>query len=306
MPLVTADFLAGLLTNFRAIFNQELGELDKTMSDHKKVATIIPSTTDKESYGWLGSAPAMVEWKDKKVLNGLYTNDYTLTNKDYEATIEVDRNTIEDDKYALITPRIRGLAMRALRFYNEKVFSQIDAVATANAYDGNVVCSATRTAIGGSGQIVNLLSGNYSQSTTEVLAAIDAGIALFRNMKDDRGVPMNLTPDVIVCSPAKEMLIKRALQPAVAGVTLPEAGYFPGGIIVSPWIDADTDDWYMLCTQAEIKPVILQNRKDPTIVSLDDPKSTHVFMNKTFLYSVETRFVTGYGDPRTIVKVVDT
>jgi len=80
MPLVTSDFLAGLLTNFRAIFNQELGESDKTIGDYKKVATVFNSTSDKESYGWLGAAPAMSEWKDKKILNGIGERDYTLTN----------------------------------------------------------------------------------------------------------------------------------------------------------------------------------------------------------------------------------
>lgn len=305
MALVTSDFLAGLLTNFRAIFNQELGELDKTLADYKRIATIFASTTDKEAYGWLGAAPAMSEWKDKKVLHGLGERDYTLTNKDYEATVEIDRNTIEDDKYNLISPRIRGLAMRAIKFFNEKVFSQLDDAATLLAYDGAAMCAAARTAIGDSGTIVNLLSGAYSDSTAEVLAAIDLAIAGFRNFKDDRGVPMNLVPDTIVCSPAMEMLIRRALQPQVAGVPLPEAGFFAANITATPWVDADVDDWYILCTQAEVKPILLQLRKEPQILAMDDPKSSHVFMNKTFLYGVETRFITGYGDPRTVMKIVD-
>ncbi len=303
MPLVTSDFLAGLLTNFRAIFNQELGELDRTLADYKKIATIIPSTSDKESYGWLGAPPAMSEWKDKKVLHGMNANDYTLTNKDYEATMEIDRNTIEDDKYSLIKPRIRGLAMRAIKFFNEKVFSALDDGGAAYGYDSSYYFFANTRVIGGSGNIDNILDGSYSASTTEVLAGIDAAVTAMRNFKDDRGVPMNLTPDTIVCSPAMEMLIRRALQPSVAGVALPESGYFADRIIPSPWIDGTSTTWYVLCTTAEIKPLILQMRKEPMLITLDDPKSSHVFFNKTFLYSVETRFVVGYGDPRTAIQL---
>jgi len=304
MPLVTSDFLAGLLTNFRAIFNQELSELDKKIAQYKLIATEFQSNTDRESYAWLGSVPAMAEWKDKKALYGIGEYDYTLTNKDYEATLEIDRNTIEDDKYALIAPRIRGLAMRAMRFFNEKVISQLDDGATLLAYDGLAMFADTR-AIGGSGNIDNLMSGSYSGSTTEVLAAIDAAITAMALFKDDRGVAMGLTPDLIVCSPGMEMLIKRALQPQVAGVNLPEQGFFTNGVISSPFIDADTDDYYLLCTQAEVKPIILQTRKAPQVVSMDDPKSSHVFLNKTFLYGVEARLVCGYGDPRTAIKIVD-
>jgi phage major head subunit gpT-like protein len=306
MSLVTSDVLAGLLTNFRVVFKQGLDELDATLADYKKVATIFPSTTNKESYGWLGANPAVTEWKDRKKLYGVGTYDYTLTNKDYEATIEVDRNTIEDDRYGLIAPRIRGLSARAHKFLNEKVFTQLDGVESLLAYDGAAVCSATRTAIGDSGTIVNHIYGAYSGSTTEVLAAIDAVLAGFRNMKDDRGIYMNLVPDTIVCSPAMEMLIRRALQPQVAGVPLPQAGLFGANIIASPWVDADALDWYVLCTSAEVKPILLQMRKEPQIVSVVNPEDSHVFMSKTFLYGVEMRLEVGYGDPRTVFKVVDT
>lgn len=303
MAVVTSDFLAGLLTNFRAIFQQDLASLDVSLADYKKICTIFPSTSDKESYAWMGSVPVMSEWKDKRKLFGLPEFDYTLTNKSYEATIEVDRNTIEDDKYGLIAPRIRGLAARAIRYFNEKVFSQLDDGATLLAYDGAAFFGTART-IKDSGTIANRITGGYCTSTTEVLAAMAALIPAMRNFKDDRGVPLNLSPDTIVCSPAMELLIKNALVPAVAGTTRPETGYFPT-IISTPWIDATSTTWYALCTKAEVLPVLLQLRKEPEVVALDDPKSEHVFMNRTFLYGVDSRFQVGYGDPRTAIQVVD-
>lgn len=304
--LVSTDFLEALLTNFRVIFNTELSEFDKSDGLYKRICTIFNSDTDRENYNWMGSVPVMSEWTDVRKLHGLKVyGDYELINKHYEATLEVDRDTIEDDKYGMITPRIKGLSRRAVRFFNEKVFGHLDDGATLLAYDGAAFFGTTRT-IGDSGTIANQLSGAYTGSESEVRSALGAAITAMRLFKDDRGKPMNLVPDLIVCAPAIELLVRQALKPGVSGVERAEAGYFnQANIIASPWIDAATDDFYVLCTKAEVNPVILQIRKNPEFVALDDPKSEHVFKQRTFLYGVDDRFEVGYGDPRTAIKIVD-
>ena len=305
MATVTTDFLAGLLTNFRAIFQEALDEAGKIAQLREIISTQFTSLTDKESYGWMGALPDMSEWKDQRKYKAIRDYSYTLTNVSYEGTVEIQRETIEDDKYAMIAPRIRGLANRALRHMNQQTIEKLDAGATDLAYDGAAMFATTRV-IGASANIDNLMSGAYSGSTTEVLAALRAISAQMQNFTDDQGVKMGLMPDTILAAPAMAMLIKEALLPAVAGTVRPERGVFdPAKIYSTPWIDADVLDWYVLCTAAEIKPLIFQLRKAPEFVALDDPKSSHVFKNRTFLYGVDDRFVVGYGDPRTAIKIVD-
>ena len=48
MALVTSDFLAGLMTNFRAIFKQSLDEAVAEVQLYKEIATLFQSTSDKE------------------------------------------------------------------------------------------------------------------------------------------------------------------------------------------------------------------------------------------------------------------
>ncbi|MDD5501558.1 MAG: Mu-like prophage major head subunit gpT family protein, partial [Candidatus Omnitrophica bacterium] len=69
--LVNSDTLAAIRTNARAVFMQALGELQPQMSDWQKISTVFNSDTSGESYNWLGAAPPMQEWKDKRKLNGL-------------------------------------------------------------------------------------------------------------------------------------------------------------------------------------------------------------------------------------------
>jgi len=304
VALVTSDFLAALFTNYQVIFKQALGDLALTIDDYKKISTMFTSTSDKETYNWLGDVPSMEEWKDQRQLRGLRPFNYTLTNKHYESTVEIDRNTIEDDKYNLITPRIRGLARSALKHFNEILFSLLDDGESTACYDGGYFFADTRV-IGASANIDNIIDGNYSDSATEIRAGIKAAVERMRRFQNDWGKVMNLTPDTIVCAPEMEVAIKDALLPGVAGTRRPEQDYVKS-FIVQPWIDADTDDWFALCTTEEVKPMIFQLRKSPEFIAMDDPKSSHVFKNKTFLYGVDDRFEVGYGDPRTAILMHNT
>ena len=306
MGLVTSDFLAGLMTNYRAIFKQSLDEAFAEKPLYQEIATKFQSTSDKESYGWLGSNPQMSEWKDKRQLNAPKPYDYSLTNKHYEGTIAINRDTYDDDKYGLIPPRIQGLARRAVRHFNQMVLSQLDDGQTLLAYDGSAFFKTNRT-IGGSGTIDNLKTGNYSDSATEILAGISLGYSTMQKYKDDNGVPMGLVPDCIVCPPDMYIPILSALNPAVSGVTRPEARVIlPERVFSTPWIDLDTDNWYLLCTKGiEVKPLIFQLRKDVEFVSMDKPDDSNVFMQNEFYYGVDDRFVTGYGDPRTAIKIIN-
>ncbi|MDD4985110.1 MAG: Mu-like prophage major head subunit gpT family protein [Dehalococcoidales bacterium] len=302
--LVNSDTLAAIRTNARAVFMTALGDLRANIGDWQDIATVFNSDTEKESYNWLGAAPPMQEWKDKRKLNGLRPFDYTLTNKDWEATLEVERNAIKDNKLGHIPIRVRSLARSYLKFINEYMFSLLDDGESIAAYDGSYFFHDTRK-IGDSGTIDNILSGSYSDSASEIRAGISAAVVQMASFCDDWGKKMNLVPDTIVCSPAMYMLIKEALKSDYSGQARTEAE-FVKKIISSPWIDADTDDWFVLCTTEEVKPLIFQNRQNPEFNQVDNPSDSHVFLNKTFLYGIDARFERGFGDPRTAILIHNT
>ena len=300
MAVVTSDFLAGLMTNFRAIFVTEFAAA-QAVADYLKLVTRFPSNSDKETYAWLGTVPAMREWLDERVPRGLLASDFSITNKHYEASLEVDRDTLEDDKYGLIGPRIQQLASEAARHPDELVFDFIEA--NGKAFDDVAFFADTRT-IGDSGNIDNLLGMACSGSTAEVLAGIAAAVVAMRRYCDDRGRPMNLVPDCIVCPPDMELLIKNALLPGVAGTARPELAY-AGNIISSPHL-ANTVDWYMFCTARPIRPVFFQDRKAAEFTALDQPTSEEAWKRRRLLYGVDARYAVGWGDPRYGIKLDDT
>ncbi|HIA7419193.1 TPA: Mu-like prophage major head subunit gpT family protein, partial [Escherichia coli] len=66
----------------------------------------VPSNGKENDYSWLSRFPKMREWIGDKVVKSLAAFNYTIRNKDWEATVEVDRNDIEDDQ-------IMGYALQA-------------------------------------------------------------------------------------------------------------------------------------------------------------------------------------------------
>jgi len=304
MAVVTSDFLAALTTNYKIIFKKALGENARLSDDWKKVATILTSDTDKESLNWLGSTPPMTEWKDKRQLRGLRPFDYSLTNKHWESTLEVEADAYRDNKYKHIPIRIKGLSKECLKNHAKELFSLLDDGETETAYDGTAMFADTRT-IGDSANIDNLLSGAYSGSASEIRAGVAAAQEAMRLFQNDWGQPMNLQPDTVVCGPEMELAIKEALLPGVAGTVRPELA-FVKDVVVTPWVDLDATDWYMLCTSEEVNPLIFQLREAPKFEAKDNAATSDaVFFTNMFYYGVDDRFVVGFGDPRTAIKLKD-
>ncbi len=56
------------------------------------------------------------------------------------------------------------------------------------------------------------------------------------------------------------------------------------------------DPWFLCCTKFPIKPLIFQMRRQPQLVSQDDPKANDAaFMRNKYVYGVDYRGNAGYG-----------
>lgn len=302
MGVVTTDFLDALMTNFRVLFKNAF---EGEKPSYEPLVMNVKSDSDKESYNWLGAVPAPVEWKDERVIRGLRSQDYTIVNTNYETTIEVDRNTLEDDKYGLIAPRIKQLATRVANHPNKLVFQLLNAGASTKTYDGQNFFKANRQ-IGDSGTINNIAAGAYAADGDKIRAGIAKAIEQMMGFKDDQGEPMGLIPDTIVCSPVKYLAILEALKPTAQAVTRAEAdvikNVIPSGYMTSGATAGH--DYVVVCTTAgELKPLLLQMRKAPEFVAVDKPDSHEVFMRRKLLYGVDGRYGVALLEPRTAVLV---
>lgn len=132
--IVNQQSLQGIYQSFRTLFNQAWDMA--AASQWTDVAMEVPSDTRQENYDWLGDLPMMREWIGDRVIRDLSAFHYDIVNKDFEATIEVDRNDIEDDRVGIHRPRIMALSDAARRHADILVFGLLASGASRTCYDG--------------------------------------------------------------------------------------------------------------------------------------------------------------------------
>lgn len=118
---------------FNAAFARGLGT---AASLYTSVATVVPSSTKTQEYGWLGKAPRFRQWLGDRVVNAMAKHGYSLTNQSFENTLGVDRDDFEDDNLGVYTPLFEEMGSAARTFPDELVWALLKAGFETKCYDG--------------------------------------------------------------------------------------------------------------------------------------------------------------------------
>lgn len=310
MAVITSDFLAAVLTGYRATFHRDFdaaagGQL------WRDLAMPIPSTKRTESHSWLGTVPKMQNvTRGPMHFDSLNAYSYSLENQLYKAGFEVERQEYEDDALGLIQPRVQQLGPEAARHPGELIFDLFESGGLA--FDAVAFFADTRV-LGASANIDNIVAGAYGDGTVgQFQAGLAAGRAAMRAFQDDKGRPMNLTPNVLVVPPALEQTafqacnanqgtITQPVIPATQDGAIRAAGFL---ILVNPQLST-VDDWYMFHTRSALKPFMHQTRLAPRLEGITNPETESGIVRDRFIYTVRARYTVGYGDPRHAVRILD-
>jgi phage major head subunit gpT-like protein len=290
MPLTKSDVPNLLEDGLKTVFFEAM---DATIGDYERIATIVPSESDEESYPWLGAVPSMREFKDERMPLGLLEHSYSIKNKTWESSIAVEREAIEDDKFGQIRLRVQSLAREAKRHVDELVFGLLKNGFATTCYDGQYFFDTDHS----EGD-----SGTQSNKGTTALdaSALQAAITAMMKYKDDRGKFLGVVPDLLVVPPDLQWsameLLESTYWPEEGTTTAKQASNVLKGkldLLVSPYL-TDTSDWFVLSTKGIVKPVILQSRMPMEFAALE-ADSESGFMRDQYIYGVRARYNAGYG-----------
>ena len=120
-----------LTTAYKAAFKDAFAGVAPMWKD---VATLVPSMTATELYAWLGQFPMLREWIGDRVHQSMRADGYQLSNKDFEATVDVPRNAIEDDQYGVYTPLMSQMGQAAATHPDVEIFAAL--LANGKCFDG--------------------------------------------------------------------------------------------------------------------------------------------------------------------------
>lgn len=125
--------LSILNQSFSAAFQIGLGSTTPMWS---QCATLVPSATAEQKYGWLGKITKFREWIGERQLQNLAAHDYAIKNKTFENSVTVNRDEIEDDQYGVYRPVVEQIGQDAAQHPDEMVFSLLKAGFNTPCYDG--------------------------------------------------------------------------------------------------------------------------------------------------------------------------
>jgi phage major head subunit gpT-like protein len=280
--IITQQSLRGIYVGFNTLFNKAF---EGQKPSFERIATVVPSTTDAETYAWLGDIPGMREWIGDREIQNITSSDYTIKNKDFELTVGVPRNAIEDDKIGLYTTPIQMLGEAAAQHPDELIYALLANGFTAKCYDGKAFFATDHEV--GKGTVANKITDKLS------LEAYIAARAMMRGFKNGKGRSLGLVPDLLVVPPALEGKAREILVAEyINGTKNTMQG--TAEIHVEPRLTSD-EAWFLLDTKRPIKPLIYQQRKKAKFVSITNEESVNVFMQKKYIYGADSRGNAGFG-----------
>ncbi|WP_153116028.1 Mu-like prophage major head subunit gpT family protein [Rhodocyclus tenuis] len=131
--IVNRESLNAIYNGFKTAYANAFSGVEPSW---KRVATLVPSTTKVENYGWLAEFPRLREWIGDRQIKSIAASGYQVTNKKFESSIGVSRDDIDDDTYGVLTPLFAEMGYAAATHPDELVFALLAAGFTTTCFDG--------------------------------------------------------------------------------------------------------------------------------------------------------------------------
>ena len=293
--LVNETRLRALFVGLSTVFNNALLA---SPQDYTATCMVVPSSGRGMDYAWLTRFPRMRKWVGDKQIKNLELQTYYVANKNWESTIGVDRNDIEDDQISIYQIQAQMMGQSASELYWNISNDLKNNAFTNLGIDGVSYYNTAHTLTDATGH-----QRTYSNTGTAALSATNytnanaslgaARVALMK-MCDYEGQPLGLIPTILEVPPALEAIANILMQADKLQDNSPNPYQKTSTVLVNPGLSSDTM-WLLHATSLPIKPFIIQDRQSPMFVSQVNMDAESVYTRREFRYGVEARCAGAYG-----------
>lgn len=259
---------------------------------YARLAMEVPSSTSETTYAWMAKIPGLREWVGERVVQNASSYDYSIKNRDFELTLEVDRNKIEDDQLGIFNPMLDMMGQQARKWPDDLIKSLISGGESTLCFDGQYFFDTDHPVDKrdpDKGTQSNLFAG--TALTAANYAAVRASMAA---LKGEDGRPLGVLPNLLVVPPQLEGTARTILNAELIGGDTNVWRNSAELLVIPELADAPTE-WYLFDVSRPVKPFVFQQRKAPEFTYITRPDSESVFLRKTYLYGVDARGNAGYA-----------
>jgi phage major head subunit gpT-like protein len=268
----------------------------------QQVATEIALTGSSAELVDLGMAPMPKRSKGPLTTQDLIEKFKTVTPYDWDITVWISYNAVQDDRTGDLETRVRSAAVNFNRHLDKLVFDAINSGASVSAdygasYDSLSMFNASHVDNGAAYQTaqsnVNTLALDSTNFQTVYVAAA--------TRLDDQGEYTGYVPDLLIVPPALEYTAAQLTQNRqLFGTANNDINPWNGRIthIVVPYLDSTA--WYLAATSEVHKPMLVGMRQRPFLQqSWFDPEKPD---GGHYYFKFFARYAVTYGDWRLLTQ----
>ncbi len=279
------DLFQSFMTKFNDAQKAAAGRATPNALLVEEIAILMTVSGAATVHAWLEQVPGMREWIGDRQIKNLKLGKLTVTNRDFESTIGVPRNDIEDDNYGVFAPLFAMMGENSQMLWKDIAVEAL--LGNGTWADGNPFFCAGRVL--GESTITNAVTTALSKTAVEAALAAMIGWTLFS------GKPAQVTPKYLVVGPSLEGTAKEIVEAAIianannVGVSNVSPARSLAVRVEPSLVGAHAAKWYVTAVKAGLGPVAVQRRKLPVFTRMDRDTDENAFMRKEYLYGTDAR-----------------
>jgi phage major head subunit gpT-like protein len=257
------------------------------------IATLVPSSSRSNTYGWMQSNSRMREFVGEREFANLVAQSYVIENKTFEKSVEVSRDDIEDDNLGVYNPLFEELGMASAKnpdylladllkdghatlCHDEQYFFDTDHPVNPKKASLGVLSNAFLSKA--------LTATNFEHVRAQMMSWVDEG-----------GNPRGIVADTLFVPPALEAAGERIVMADKDASGADNVNKGKAKLVVMPELAGQDTTWYLACCNRPLKPLIYQQRRGSNMVRRDSPTDECVFKENKAQYGIDQRENAGYG-----------
>lgn len=279
----TIDALnTAVITRFREAITDSLVQMPE-------LATVVPSTTMLNTYGWWEQIPGMREWIGEREVQNIRENAYQLVNKFYEFTVGALRDHVEDSNLGNMSLAMNYVSDAIRTWKDDLLVTALQAGTTNTTFD-SVAFFATTHPLSGTNQ--SNLFASTALSAANLNTVMTAMSVIQGGGQRIMGGGGQWT---LVVPPALRLTALNILNAQVlaSGASNMQAG--SANLKVIDRLNNEPTVWYLMRLGGPVNPLILQVRQEARIDALTASTSEQNFWRRQLIWGADARGAAGYG-----------